>query len=256
MPSRALLFSVKKIFYLLILLSWTHLAAAQHTELLGRAGLNFSRFVGSSVENTSNINMYSFNGANYGYTNNPYGSHLGLGAGLGVRLLHESRFPLLFALDLGFDYQRARTDIARVGYYDDQAQAYRSFAADGHSYFKSKHADLFAALGYRLRLGEYHLDLLAGPELAAVFGRREAGQGTYNNTQNWLTDVDRGGGVPFDALLRADLTVWRGRAGLNASYAWGSVNYMGGLVGGGPHEAYDRSLRLGLVYRLSPGGAH
>ncbi|MGI4835032.1 MAG: hypothetical protein ACRYFK_16390 [Janthinobacterium lividum] len=156
------------------------------------------------------------------------------------------------ALDLGYDYQRARTAITGLAYSSSNANSY--YAAEGSSYLASQHVSLFLALGYRLRLGAVRLDVLAGPELAAVFGRRETGRGTYyyNGDQSWATNEDRSGSLPFDGLLRADLTAWRGRWGLNGSYAWGSINYRAHLVGGEPTEAFDRSLRLGLVYRLGP----
>lgn len=242
---------MRKILYATLLLAGAQPALAQHTEFIGRAGLNLSHFVGSSAEQESFINYSIYNGAGHGYTNNPYGRQLGLGAGAGLRLLHESRWPLLLGLDLGYDYQRARTAITGLGY--STPQAYVSYAADGHTYLASQHLSLFLALGYRLRLGATRLDVLAGPELAAVFGKREAGRGTYNGSQSWATNEGRAGGLPFDGLLRADLTAWRGRWGLNGSYAWGSVSYLAGLVGGGPYDAFDRSLRLGLVYRLSSG---
>ncbi|NML64174.1 hypothetical protein HHL22_03050 [Hymenobacter sp. RP-2-7] len=240
---------MRKILYALFLVAGTRPALAQHSELLGRAGLNLSHFVGSSAEQESFIN---YSGAGHGYTNNPFGGRLGLGAGAGLRLLHESRWPLLLGLDLGYDYQRARTAITGLSY--SSYPTYSFYAADGHTYLASQHVSLFFALGYRLHLGAVRLDVLAGPELAAVFGKREAGRGTYynNGDQAWATNEGRDSGLPFDGLLRADLTAWRGRWGLNGSYAWGGVNYRSGLVGGGPSEAFDRSLRLGLVYRLKP----
>ena len=244
---------MRRILYSLLLAAGVRPALAQHTELIGRAGLNLSHFVGSSAEQESFINYSLYNGEGHGYTNNPYGGQLGLGAGAGIRLLHESRWPLLLGLDLGYDYQRARTSITGLAY--SSSPTYPFYAAEGHTYLASQHASLFLALGYRLRLGAVRLDLLAGPELAAVFGKRETGRGTYyrNGSQAWATNEGRASGLPFDGLLRADLTAWRGRWGLNGSYAWGGVNYRSGLVGGGPYEALDRSLRLGLVCRLRPG---
>lgn len=239
-----------RLLCLLPLLAGARLAAAQHTEFIGRAGLNLSRFVGSNASSESFVNYSTYRGVSQAYVNNPYGRQLGLGAGVGGRLLHVGRHPLLLALDLAYDYQRARTTITHLSYYDGQRNT--DFAADGHNYLVSQHVSLFLALGYRLRLGATSLDLLAGPELAALFGKREAGQGTYANGQAWASSNSRAGGLPFDGLLRTDLTVWRGRWGLNGSYAWGSANYQAGLVGGGPYEAYDRSLRLGVAYRLGP----
>lgn len=239
---------MRKILSAVFLLASAWPALAQHTALVGRAGFNLARFVGSGTEPASFINYSTYNGQAHGYTNNPYGERLGLGAGAGLRLLHESRWPLLLALDLGYDYQRPRTTITSLNY--STPQAYATYAAAGHTYLASQHLSLFLALGYRLRLGAVRLDALAGPELAAVFGRYETGSGTYNGSQSWATSEGRSGGLPYDGLLRADLTAWRGRWGLNGSYAWGGISYQTRLVGGGPQGAFDRSLRLGVVYQL------
>ena len=89
-----------------------------------------------------------------------------------------------------------------------------------------------------------------GPELAGIFGVREKGSGTYNGGTAWATDLDRNSGIPVDARLRADATVWCRRVGFNASYSHGYLNYMANQIGGRVPEAYSRTLRLGLAYRL------
>ncbi|AWM33379.1 hypothetical protein DDQ68_11650 [Hymenobacter nivis] len=94
------------------------------------------------------------------------------------------------------------------------------------------------------------LGVLAGPELAGQLSARETGHGTYNNGTAWATNTDRGGRFPFDGRLRADATAWRGRVGVNASYSYGSANAQAGLVGGPVREAYVRTLRWGVAYRL------
>lgn len=93
------------------------------------------------------------------------------------------------------------------------------------------------------------LDVLVGPELAGQLSARETGHG-YNNGTAWATNTDRGGRFPFDGRLRADATAWRGRVGVNASYSYGFANAQVGLVGGPMREAYVRTLRWGVAYRL------
>ena len=77
---------MKRNLLLLALLSLAKPAFAQHTELLGHAGLGLFQFAGKSAVSSSFINYSSYNGTEQGYTNSPYGSRLGTGFVLGGRL--------------------------------------------------------------------------------------------------------------------------------------------------------------------------
>ncbi|OGX89364.1 hypothetical protein [Hymenobacter coccineus] len=223
-------------------------ATAQHFELIGRAGASFSQYRGSGTEATSFINYSSYAGAERGYTNNPYGSRLGTGFALGGRVQRVGRRRGLLAFDLGYDWARSRTAITTLYYYDGAANT--AYTATGSAHLRSQDLTAFLGLGHRFQLGPLALDALVGPELAAKLSARETGHGTYNSGTAWATATDRGGHFPLDGRLRADATVWCGRVGVNASYSHGFANAQAGLIGGPVREAYTRTLRWGLAYRL------
>ena len=239
---------MKKTLYLLPLLALARPALAQHTELIGRAGGNLAWFGGRDAVDGSLILYRSYNGQAVSYTNSPFGSRAGLGFGLGGRVLRVTRPGVLLAFDLGYDWQQARTRVASLSYYDSMLPRPAQYDATGHTSYRTQNVSGFVGLGYRFQLPGVAIDALAGPELAGVFGGRDVGSGTFNGT-TWAVSSFHNPSYPLDARLRADLTVWRGRAGLTASYAQGFVNYQGGLVGGSS-EVYSRTLRLGLAYRL------
>lgn len=239
---------MKKVLYLLPLLALARPVLAQHTELIGRAGGNLAWFGGRDAAAATLINYSSYQGRTYGYTNNPYGSHVGAGFGLGGRVLRVTRPGVLLAFDLGYDWQQARGHVTSLSYYDETYVAQRQFNANGYNVYRTQNVSGFLGVGYRLVLPGVALDALAGPELAGVFGGHDTGNGTFNG-RDWSVDDHRNPSYPLDARLRADLTLWHNRTGLTASYSHGFVNYQGSLVGGSS-EVYSRTLRLGLAYRL------
>ena len=236
-------YPMKKSLLLLPLLALAIPAAAQTTELIGRAGLGLMHFGGPDALAVSAVNY----GGGFSYTNSPYGSLNGAGLSVGGRVQRVSSWGGLLAFDVGYDWLRTRTRIATVNYYDGSSNTPRS--ATGTTALQSQAVTGFLGLGYRLTACAVQLDLLAGPELAYVARFRETGSGTYDGSTAWETDRRDRAPSRVDARLRADFTAWYHRVGFNASYSHGFSNYQGGLVGGSP-EVYARILRLGLAYRL------
>jgi len=239
---------MKKHFLLLPLLALAAPVAAQHTELMGRAGLGLFKFGGKSAQSTSGINYYNSSGE--GYTNSPYGSRVGTGFALGGRVQRVGVRNRLLALDLGYEWLRSRTNITSLS---SSSSPYSSFTgiylAEGSTALQTKNLTAFLGLGHRFQCSAVELDALIGPELAYVFGFREKGSGTYNGGTTWTTDQRHRAFNRGDARLRADVTAWYHRVGANASYSYGVLNYQSGLMGASP-EVYSRTLRLGLAYRL------
>lgn len=244
-----------KYFSLLLLLAAAYSARAQRWEVSERAGGNLAWYGGPSASPTSFVNRSTQGGVYRGdaYTNSPYGSRAGLGLGLGLRAAHVGQRGGLLAFDLGYDWQRTRTDITNLSNVDyngqTQTATFQEYAATGCTYLHAQNVDLFVGGGRRFTLGATRLDVLVGPEVAAIFGSRESGDGTYDNGRVWYTDTRRS---PFglDTRLRADVTAWLGRAGFNASYSQGFFNAQTGLVGAGP-QSYGRVGRLGIAYQLN-----
>jgi hypothetical protein len=241
---------MKNSLLFLSLLALAGPAAAQHTELIGRAGLGLAKFGGPSATTTSHVNYEDLAGHQTGYTNNPYGAEWGTGFGLGGRVQRVSRSGLLLAFDLGYDWSRSRTTITTVDLYDGIANTPRP--ADGTAYLHSQSLTGFVALGYQLRLAAARLDILAGPELAYVSEVNERGNGTYDGGRVWSTAMSRSSaGAPSpDMRLRAEATVWYQRLGFNTSYSYGLLTYERNMIGGRAPKVYARTLRLGLAYRL------
>ena len=238
---------MKKHLLLLPLLATAMPAAAQHTEVIGRAGLSLMQFGGKDAHNTTHVNYTNYNGYEGGYTNSPYGGRLGAGFTLGARAQRVGARNGLLLLDLGYEKLRSRTNIEILDYYNGTSNTPR--AATGTASFQTQNLVAFLGFGHRFAVSNTVLDVLAGPELAYIFDFHEKGSGTYNGNLSWTTDRRNNAANRFDARLRADATAWYHRVGCNVSYSHGLINYQSGLIGGSP-EVYARILRLGLAYRL------
>ena len=241
---------MKKLFLLGLLTLLAGPAAAQHTELLGRAGLGLLHFGGRDAAATSHVNYYRENGREGGHTNNPYGQQAGLGFSLGVRVQRVGRRQGLLAFDFGYDQVRSRTDVDVVDFYDGQSNTARP--ATGTDYLHQKSLTALLAVGRRFALSPVTtIDVLASQEAEYVFDLQERGEGTFDGSTAWSTRTERSfSSSPINMRLRADITLWYQRVGLTASYSHGFSNYLAGLLGGTTPEVYAHTLRLGGVYRL------
>lgn len=238
---------MKKLLLLVPLLALAAPVAAQNTEIIGRAGLGLMCYGGQDAVGNASVNYSVYNGHESGYTNSPYGSRLGAGVALGIRAQRVGQRKGLLAFDLGYDWMHSRTKVVVVNYYDGASNTPR--AAQGTTYLQTQNLAAFLGLGHRFELPAFSLDVLAGPEIAWVFGFRENGSGTFDGSHAWATSGDRSSSVGADARLRADATAWFHRVGATVSYSHGFINYQGHLTGGS-REVYARILRLGLAYRL------
>ena len=221
-------------------------AFGQHLEYAGRANASFSNFRGANAASSSVVN-YNASELGTSSTVDPYGKHLGAGFGASVRAQRVGKAGLLTALDLGYDYMQARTTISSVNYNNSVASYNRATTATTHLYTQSLAA--FAGAGWRLQGKALALDALLGPELAYVLTARETSSGT-TTTGQWSTDTKRSPANSLDFRLRGDLTVWRKRVGLAASYSYGFTNYAPASSATTNPQAYAEAVRVGLAYRL------
>lgn len=236
-----------KKYLLLPLLALAGPVAAQHCELIGRAGLGLLQFGGQDAASTAHVNYIDYRGELGGYTNSHYGGRLGAGFSLGVRGQRVGARRGLLALDFGFEQLRSRATIDVLDYYNGTSNT--PHAATGTSYFRTQSLTTWLGVGHRFAIADLELDVLAGPELAYIYGFRESGSGTYDNGIAWESGRATNAFDRLDGRLRAEATAWCHRLGFNASYSWGFINYQGGLIGGS-REVYSRTMRLGLAYRL------
>ncbi|MVN79136.1 hypothetical protein GO988_22630 [Hymenobacter sp. HMF4947] len=235
--------------YLLLALPATLLATqafGQQIEYSGRANASFSNFRGTNATTSSVVN---YNTADLGSSStfNPYGKHLGAGFGASGRVQRVGKAGLLTAFDLGYDFMQARTTITSVNYNNTVAGYNRTTSATTHLYTQTISA--FAGAGWRLRGKALELDALVGPELAYLLTARETSSGV-TTTGEWSTDAKHSAANSLDFRLRGDLTVWRKRVGLAASYAYGFTNYEPSTSAISSPQANVGLIRVGLAYRL------
>ena len=237
--------------YLLLALPATLMATqafGQHIEYSARANAGFSGFRGSNATETTTISTSTVSGDESSRAVNPYGKHLGAGAGLSLRAQRVGKVGLLTAFDLGFDWMQARTAVNYISYNSSAGSYDRTASGTVHLYTPSVTA--FAGAGWRLGGEKLALDALVGPELAYVLNAKEMGDGQSAVNGGWSTDVSRAPANRLDFRLRGDLTVWRNRVGLMASYSTGFANYQPATASIASPDASVRLIRVGLAYRL------
>jgi len=220
----------------------------QTIEFSGRANAGFSEFRGSSATATTSVVTTNDGNSESSRAFNPYGKHLGTGFGASVRAQRVGKAGLLTALDLGFDWMQARTDVNYIYY--NSASSTSSRTASGVVRLYTPAITAFGGVGWRLAGTKLALDALVGPELAYVFNAQEKGSGASSVNGSWSSDLTRTPASRLDFRLRGDLTVWRERVGLTASYSNGFANYQPTSTATTSPEAQVRLLRVGLAYRL------
>ena len=222
-------------------------AFGQTIEFSGRANAGFSEFRGDNATTSTTVVTTSSGTSESTRAVNPYGKHLGTGFGVSVRAQRVGKVGLLTALDLGFDWMQARSDVNYI-YYNTSSSYSRTATGTVRLYTPAITA--FLGAGWRLKGEKYSLDALVGPELAYVLNAREKGDGTTSANGGWSSDVDRSPANRLDFRVRGDVTLWRSHVGLTLSYSNGFANYQPATSAVPSPDAQARLLRVGLAYRL------
>lgn len=236
--------------YLLLALPATLLATTafgQQMEYSARATASYSKFGGSIATGTTTVLANSTTNSDGSRSVNPFGSKFGVGGGVSLRAQHVAKIGLLTAFDLGYDLMNSRTEVNNV-YYNSLVVNYNR-PATGTTHLYTQCLTAFAGAGWRLAGEKLALDALVGPELAYVLNVYERGDGN-TSTGTWRTDFTHASANSLDFRLRGDLTVWRERVGLTASYSNGFANYQPATTTTTSPDAKVRLLRVGLAYRL------
>ena len=223
-------------------------ALGQSIEFSGRANAGFSEFRGDNATTTTAVVTTNDGASESSRAFNPYGKKMGTGFGVSVRAQRVGKIGLLTALDLGFDWMQARTDVNYIYYNSPTSSSSRT--ASGRVQLYTPAITAFGGVGWRLSGEKYTLDALVGPELAYVLNSSEKGSGTSNVNGGWNTDLARTPDSRLDFRLRGDLTLWRSRVGLTLSYSNGFANYQQATTSIASPDAEVRLLRVGLAYRL------
>lgn len=167
--------------------------AAQHMELIGRAGLGLFRFGGPDAAPISGVSYYGdyFGQGPGGSVYEPYGRKLGAGFSVGGRVQRVGQRNGLLALEAGYEHLRSRAVVDQVDYSTSLFSSFREqYQADGSTQLITQNLTAFLGLGHRFAVGSVSLDVLAGPEGAYVFNIRQKGSGTYNNGTAWTVNDD------------------------------------------------------------------
>ncbi|RZK53051.1 MAG: hypothetical protein EOO59_12910, partial [Hymenobacter sp.] len=162
-------------------------AFGQTIEFSGRANAGFSEFRGNSSTTSTTVVTTNSGTSESTRAVNPYGKKLGTGFGVSVRAQRVGKTGLLTALDLGFDWMQARTDVNFI-YYNSSSSYSRSATGTVRLYTPCLTA--FGGVGWRLAGQKLALDALVGPELAYVLDAREKGDGATSANGGWSSDVD------------------------------------------------------------------
>ncbi|RYY12418.1 MAG: hypothetical protein EOO36_17490 [Cytophagaceae bacterium] len=229
-------------------------AYGQHMEYSARGTVGFAKFAGNGVASTTTVNdANNVPNAESSRAVNPYGNTYGTGGGLSVRVQRVEKFNVITAFDLGYDLMQTRLGVTAIRYNSIVPPDYGfNRAGSGVVRLFSHAVTAFGGVGYRLG-GEGHalaLDALVGPELAYLVAAHENGDGTNSSGTAWHTDLSRTPNTHFDFRLRGDLSIWRKRVGVVASYSYGFSNYQPATSGVSSPDASIRLARVGLGYRL------
>ncbi|MBD1367157.1 outer membrane beta-barrel protein [Mucilaginibacter sp. ZT4R22] len=223
---------------------------AQKPEVTVGAYSGLFRYSGTSSESVSFINASSDNNAIKSYTNNPYGNKFGIGYGIGGQAQLVGKGGFLVGLQAAYEQLKSKIDINRVSSFVPVSSGpANNFDANGSTALKNNIININPYIGYRIPLAKIKLDILAGTDIGFISSTHEKGSAKGSNGDTYTTDLDRTT-VTEDFRLRIGFVASLNKFSLNASYANGISNYMGGYIGGGSHNAHSKVIRIGLGYRI------
>ncbi|MEI6586484.1 MAG: hypothetical protein WCL56_10370 [Sediminibacterium sp.] len=201
-------------------------------------------FYGQSAEKYSQINLS--NQSNAGYTNNPYGSMLGICYGLSGNFKKITKNNLNFGLDLGFETLRSKVNITAINGNTGNSIFY--YTASGQTFLNYDFINLFPYIGHRYKIRKLSLDVVGGFDIAYCIKVTEKGDAIATNGIKYTTSVNRKT-LSTDIRPRIQLAVDYYKAGIFLGYSYGLANYKTGYTGG-KNECYSRLIRFGLTYRI------
>jgi hypothetical protein len=216
----------------------------QKTEFSVSLNSGLFKFTGQSAVRNSFIN-YS-NSTNNGYTNNPYGSNVGLCYGLSANLKRVTKYNLILGFDVGLETLRSKVFIDRISGFTGTSTY--EYPATGKSFLNNDFVNIYPSIGYRINLNQISLDINGGFDLAYGFKSTETGDAIATNGTGFITSLERHI-TTSDIRPRIQLSIAYQKTGIYIGYSEGSANYMAGMVGG-TNESFGRLIRFGLSYRV------
>jgi hypothetical protein len=235
---------MKKLLLPSIFLFANTIIFGQKTELSIGLNSGLFSFSGKSAEKISSINFDDK--TNSGYTNNPYGSEVGLCYGISGNVKRVTKSTFIIGFDLGYETLRSKIAIDKINGFTGSS-TYQS-SAIGKTFLNFNTINLHPFLGKRFNAKNISFDLLAGLDFAYILSANEKGSAIGSNDALYETTRNRST-IDFDIRPRIQLTVNYHKSGIYLGYASGSANYKSGYVGG-INETYGNLIRFGVSYRL------
>lgn len=218
----------------------------QKTEVKVLFNSGFFKFSGPYSRANTSINYSEV--SHSGYTNNPYGTHPGMGYGLSLNVKKINKKNLVAGLDIGYETMKSMVNINIVDGFTGSSTY--QYTASGQTFLNYNFINLYPQLGYRFNKKSISFDLTGGFDIAYCLNGIEKGSATATNGTKYTTSLDRKT-INRDIRSRIQLSADYHRSGIYLGYSHGLSNYTAGYIGGtGSNESNARLIRFGLTYRL------
>lgn len=239
-----------KLFTLLLLsLLTARLGHGQSTEYSLHLHSGFAAYRGSGAAGEGSVitvpdplGVFLISDRDEPYTDNPYGTTLGLSYGLAAQVQRVTAKGHVWGLQTGCEVLSSR---ARIHHVFDQHDF--GIGSTGYTALFNHGITTHPFFGHRFAVKSTQVDLSAGPEVSFLLRSHEEGK-AKSDYSTYSTSLDHGH-PDLDVRARVNLTTYHKHIGLALGYSHGLTNYRkneAGVVG----EAYLQAFRLGLVYRL------
>jgi hypothetical protein len=235
---------MQKIFLTLLVTLFLTNVFGQKTEFRIAFNSGLFSFSGQSAEKYSQINFSDQTKS--GYTNNPYGSMIGICYGLSGNVKRITKKNLNLGLDLGFETLRSKVNITTISGYTGTSTY--EYTASGQTFLNYNFINLYPYIGHRFNVRKVFLDIVGGFDIAYCLKATEKGDATATNGIKYTTSVDRKT-KSTDIRPRIQLAADYHKLGIYVGYSYGLVNYKSGYIGG-TNECFGRLVRFGLTYRI------
>lgn len=235
----------KTLLTLIILLVLTN-TFGQKTALSISLNSGLFSHAGRSAASTSFIDYDNF--INSGYTDNPFGSNVGLCYGLSADLKRVSKKNLVFGIDLGYEYLRSKILINEIVFYPGNSTMY---SASGKTFLNYSFINLYPFIGHRFNLKKINFDIIGGFDIASCLKTHEEGNATDSAGTKYTASLDKKR-ISTDIRPRVQFSLDYNKVGAYIGYSYGLKNYSSGYVEGNDSgETYARMIRFGLTYQIN-----
>lgn len=235
---------MKKLLLVIAALLTLTIAQAQKTEY--RISFNSGLFSFAGNEANETTFLFFNDQTNLGYTDNSYGSKMGLSYGLSANIQRVTKGNFILGLDLGYETLRSKRSI--IGFVASNGTETYELSADGQTFLNSQFANVYPFLGYRIMESPIILDLTGGIDIAHCLSAKEDGEATDSNGKKYETssEVET---IKNEIRPRIQLSVGFKKVGVYVGYSYGLKNYLEGYIPA--FESKARLLRFGLTYKIN-----